>query len=148
MSHHTRCMLRSCATWRSSHRSLLLRARVVGPVLSRRKFTMASEEVSLTQQIADQTALFNKLKLENSEPSLLEEAKKKLAELKKTLNLQKNASGDGKDAGKKKERLLLKTAKVRRQACVKSQLHSSQHLIRVHATMVPARCSFASRSNA
>ena len=75
---------------------------------------MASEEVSLTQQIADQTALFNKLKLENSDPSLLEEAKKKLSELKKTLNLSKNASGDGKDAGKKKERLLLKTAKVRR----------------------------------
>ena len=72
----------------------------------------ASDEASLTQQIAEQTALFSKLKLENSEPSLVEEARKKLAELKKSLGILKNASGEGKDAGKKKERLLLKTAKV------------------------------------
>ena len=73
---------------------------------------MASDEASLTQEIAELTAQVTKLKTEKSEPSLLEESKKKLSEAKKNLNLLKIAAGSGKDAGKKKERLLLKTAKV------------------------------------
>ncbi|THH11587.1 hypothetical protein EW145_g537 [Phellinidium pouzarii] len=72
---------------------------------------MATTESSLSQEISEQTALVTKLKADNSETSLVEEARKKLAELKKNLNLLKNAASGGKDTGKKKERLLLKTAK-------------------------------------
>ena len=68
---------------------------------------------AINAEIATQTELFNKLRLENAEPAALEETRKKLGELKKSLALLKNAAGGSKDAGKKKERLLLKTPKVR-----------------------------------
>ena len=71
---------------------------------------MATAE-SLNQEIAQQTTLFNELRLQNAEPSAIEETKKKLGELKKSLGALTKAAGGGKDA-KKKERLLLKTAKV------------------------------------
>jgi histidyl-tRNA synthetase len=72
---------------------------------------------SISEQIANETALFNQLRLQNAEPSVLEEQKKKLGELKKSLALSKgpdpNAAAAGsKSAAKKRERLLLKTAKV------------------------------------
>ncbi|KAK7063623.1 mitochondrial histidine--tRNA ligase [Favolaschia claudopus] len=92
----------------ASHRLPLLR-------LARRSLSMASIE-SVSEQIATQTALFNQLRLQNAEPALIDEAKKKLGELKKSLALSKssggNAEGSGaKEAAKKRERLLLKTAK-------------------------------------
>ncbi|KAF8204251.1 hypothetical protein K438DRAFT_1932324 [Mycena galopus ATCC 62051] len=76
---------------------------------------MASIE-SITDQIANQTALFTQLRLQNAESSLIEEAKKKLGELKKSLALSKGSDGSAaaagsKDGAKKRERLLLKTAK-------------------------------------
>ncbi|KAF7347238.1 Histidine--tRNA ligase, mitochondrial [Mycena venus] len=73
---------------------------------------MASIE-SISEQITNQTALFNQLRLQNAEPSLIDEAKKKLGELKKSLALSKgsDAAAGSKDGGKKRERLLLKTAK-------------------------------------
>ncbi|KAJ7146418.1 hypothetical protein C8R44DRAFT_601080 [Mycena epipterygia] len=74
---------------------------------------MASIE-SISKQITDQTALFNQLRLQNAEASLQDEAKKKLGELKKSLGLAKGsdaAAAGSKDAAKKRERLLLKTAK-------------------------------------
>jgi histidyl-tRNA synthetase len=71
---------------------------------------MATAE-SLNQEIAQQTTLFNELRLQNAEPAAVEEAKKKLGELKKSLGALTKAAGGSKDA-KKKERLLLKTAKV------------------------------------
>ncbi|KAF7340903.1 Histidine--tRNA ligase, mitochondrial [Mycena sanguinolenta] len=72
---------------------------------------MASIE-SVSEQIANQTALFNQLRLQNAEPSLIDEAKKKLGELKKSLALSKGSDGSTpKDGAKKRERLLLKTAK-------------------------------------
>ena len=74
---------------------------------------MAATEESLTQEIAEQSAAVAKLKAEASDAAALEAEKKKLSELKKNLNLLKNTANGGKDAGKKKERLLLKTAKVR-----------------------------------
>ena len=74
---------------------------------------MAATEESLTQEIAEQSAVVAKLKAEASDVAALEAEKKKLSELKKNLNLLKNTANGGKDAGKKKERLLLKTAKVR-----------------------------------
>lgn len=82
--------------------------------ITRRTFSvMAATEESLTQEIAEQSAVVAKLKAEASDAAALEAEKKKLSELKKNLNLLKNAANGGKDAGKKKERLLLKTAKVR-----------------------------------
>lgn len=72
---------------------------------------MASPD-SLEQEIAQQSALFNELRLKNAEASVQDEAKKKLGDLKKSLALLKG-SGGSKDAGKKRERLMLKTAKVR-----------------------------------
>jgi histidyl-tRNA synthetase len=76
---------------------------------------MATAE-SLNQEIAQQTTLFNELRLQNAEPSAIEEIKKKLGELKKSLGALTKAAGGGKDA-KKKERLLLKTAKVSPSMC-------------------------------
>jgi histidyl-tRNA synthetase len=74
---------------------------------------MASIE-SISEQISNQTALFNQLRLQNAEASLIDEAKKKLGELKKSLALSKGSDASAsKDGGKKRERLLLKTAKVR-----------------------------------
>ncbi|KAF9461940.1 hypothetical protein BDZ94DRAFT_1310139 [Collybia nuda] len=70
---------------------------------------MASTDL-LEKEIAQQTALFNELRLNNAEASLQDEAKKKLGDLKKSLALAKGAFGN-KDTGKKRERLMLKTAK-------------------------------------
>ncbi|KAJ3547970.1 hypothetical protein NMY22_g1451 [Coprinellus aureogranulatus] len=80
---------------------------------------------ALEQEIAAQTARFNELRLNSDKsvatPEALSEAKQKLAELKKALALAKNAGKEKvkkeggapatKEAEKKKERLLLKTAK-------------------------------------
>lgn len=76
---------------------------------------------SLTAEITQQTALLNELRLQNTDAAALDAAKKKLGELKKTLGAIGKAetspglagTSDGKD-GKKKDRLLLKTAKVSR----------------------------------
>jgi histidyl-tRNA synthetase len=73
---------------------------------------MATAE-SLNQEIAQQTTLFNELRLRNAEPSAIEETKKKLGELKKSLGALTKAAG----GGKKKERMLLKTAKVSPSMC-------------------------------
>lgn len=81
---------------------------------------MASSLNSLEGEIETQNALFNELRLSGSDPAGLEEVKKKLGELKKSLGQAKakaaadgaTASGSKEVAGKKKERILLKTAKV------------------------------------
>lgn len=72
---------------------------------------------SLNQEIAQQTTLFNELRQQNADSALVEEAKKKLGELKKSLGALTNLASGGKDA-KKRERLLLKTAKVRLYLCI------------------------------
>ncbi|KAJ7207493.1 hypothetical protein GGX14DRAFT_698176 [Mycena pura] len=91
-------------------------------LLTRRALSMASTD-SLSEQIAAQTTLFNQLRLQNAEPSVLDEAKKKLGELKRSMAalskskeaaLSKGAAASAdtpKEAAKKRERLLLKTAK-------------------------------------
>ncbi|KAG1742647.1 uncharacterized protein EDB91DRAFT_1127251 [Suillus paluster] len=72
---------------------------------------MATETAdSLTAEIAQATIALNDLRLQNAEASSIDAAKKRLGELKKTMAAISNAGGS-KDAGKKKERLLLKTAK-------------------------------------
>lgn len=77
------------------------------------RFRSMSTIESVTEEIAKQKTLFNDLRLNNAEPSAVDEAKKKLGELQKTLGAMSKASGGHKDAGKKKERLLLKTGKAR-----------------------------------
>lgn len=72
---------------------------------------MASAD-SLSTEITQVTEHFNQLRLSNAPKTELDEAKKKLGELKKSLALLKSAEGGG-DGAKKKERLLLKTGKVR-----------------------------------
>jgi histidyl-tRNA synthetase len=68
---------------------------------------------SLNAEIAQATQRFNDLRQQSAEAGLVDAAKKSLGELKKALaTLNGAAPGGSKDAGKKKERMLLKTAKV------------------------------------
>lgn len=67
---------------------------------------------TLNKEITAGTTRLNELRLQGADAPVLEEAKKKLGELKKSLAMLKGA-GSSMDAGKKKERLLLKTAKAR-----------------------------------
>jgi len=71
--------------------------------------TMVASVDALNAELAQQTELFNKLRIANSDPAALEESRKRLGEIKRELASLKPG---GKDA-KKKERLLLKTPKVR-----------------------------------
>lgn len=72
---------------------------------------MATPE-ALADAIAQQSALLVELRKQQADNASVEEAKKKLGELKKAHGQLLGAAGS-KDSGKKKERLLLKTAKVR-----------------------------------
>jgi histidyl-tRNA synthetase len=73
---------------------------------------MASETSdSLTAEITQATGTLNDLRLQNADAASIDAAKKRLGELKKAMAAI-NSAGGSKDAGKKKERLLLKTAKV------------------------------------
>jgi histidyl-tRNA synthetase len=81
---------------------------------------MSSDSASISveqleQEIAQQQVLFNDLRAKHGVGSAeLEGAKNKLSELKKALGKTKGKAGGTADAagGKKKDRLLLKTAKV------------------------------------
>jgi hypothetical protein len=91
------------------------------PVFSRHPFPMSNsvelDSASINQEIAQQTSLLNELRHKHADTSAVEDVKKRLGELKKSLALLKINKEGGKDAskeaGKKRERLLLKTAKVR-----------------------------------
>ncbi|KAG1750296.1 hypothetical protein EDD22DRAFT_916582 [Suillus occidentalis] len=73
--------------------------------------TMASETSdSLTAEITQATGTLNDLRLQNADVASIDAAKKRLGELKKAMAAI-NSAGGSRDAGKKKERLLLKTAK-------------------------------------
>jgi histidyl-tRNA synthetase len=73
-----------------------------------------ADAITINQQISSQTALLNELRSKHADPSDVELVKKKLGELKKSLAaLSAGSSAANKDAAKKRERLLLKTAKVR-----------------------------------
>jgi len=69
---------------------------------------MVASVDTLNTELAQQTELFNKLRIANSDPASLEESRKRLGEIKRELASLKPG---GKDA-KKKGRLLLKTPKV------------------------------------
>ena len=72
---------------------------------------MATVE-ALTSDVAQQSQVLNDLRKQQADPLVVEEAKKKLGELKKSLALLQGVAGGSKDGGKKKERLLLKTPKA------------------------------------
>src|SRR6266404_3079373 len=89
------------------HRSLYSR---IQPTNTPPRFrAMSSTLDALSTELAQQTELFNRLRIDNSDPAALEESRKRLGEIKRELATLKPS---GKDA-KKKERLLLKTPKVR-----------------------------------
>ena len=96
----------------------------------------------LNQEIAQQSALLNDLRKQQADASTVEEVKKKLGELKRTLG---QLAGGAKESGKKKERILLKTAKVGA-TFVKSSL-PTYALVRAHATMAPEKCTAESTLN-
>ena len=116
---------------------------------------------SLAAEIAQQTTLVNELRLQNTDLTALDAAKKKLGELKKTLGAIGKAvessvaagTGDSKD-GKKKDRLLLKTAKaspVDRRLVIDSRLTFERVVFfrpffvsRVRGIMGLPRCSVGS----
>jgi len=114
---------------------------------------MASSVDALNAELAQQTELFNKLRVENSDPVALEESRKRLGEIKKELASLKPA---GKDA-KKNKRLLLKTPKVRPSVHptssqlaepTRSRPWPSRSLMRrARVTMAQARCSAATTSS-
>ncbi|TFK56420.1 histidyl-tRNA synthetase [Heliocybe sulcata] len=83
--------------------------------------------LSLEEEVAKQTALVNELRTTNADPAALDEAKKKLGELKKMIALSKGAGGS--KEVKKKERLLLKTAKGTRDYGP-SEMHCREHIER------------------
>jgi len=97
------------------------------------------------EEIATQTALFNELRLnESTPPDVLKEAKEKLGELKKAAALSKQGGKDATAAaGKKKERILLKTAKVRFLLYVCSRHLVSTIAPRAHAIILLRKCSSA-----
>ncbi|KAI0333986.1 histidyl-tRNA synthetase [Cubamyces sp. BRFM 1775] len=68
---------------------------------------------ALASEIAAQSTLLNDLRKQQADPALVEEAKKKLGDLKRSLALLQNANtgASGAKEGKKKERILLKTPK-------------------------------------
>ncbi|RPD82835.1 histidyl-tRNA synthetase [Lentinus tigrinus ALCF2SS1-7] len=66
---------------------------------------------ALTEEVAAQSALVNDLRKQQADAATVEEAKKKLGELKRTLALAQHTAGGGGKGEKKKERMLLKTPK-------------------------------------
>ncbi|KAI0778871.1 histidyl-tRNA synthetase [Trametes elegans] len=70
---------------------------------------------TLASEIAAQSSLLADLRKQQADPATVEEVKKKLGDLKRSLALLQNANagGSGAKESKKKERILLKTPKVR-----------------------------------
>ncbi|KAL0581333.1 Cytoplasmic and mitochondrial histidine tRNA synthetase [Marasmius crinis-equi] len=88
---------------------------------------------SLEEELATHNAKYNELRLKpDTDPAALEEVRKKLGELKKTIGQAKAAAGGGKDAEKKKERerMLLKTAKGTRDYGP-SEMYCREHIERI-----------------
>jgi hypothetical protein len=117
------------------------------PSRSRVYFRAMATVESLNADIASATQRLNDLRQQNAEASLLSEAKNTLGELKRSLAAL-SGGGSSKEAGKKKERMLLKVAKV----CIPGQLivpHILMHLrFRVLETMAQQRCTAELISNA
>ena len=81
--------------------------------LSYTSTSMESSKDALQKEIEQQTLFVNDLRKQNATPAIIDEAKKKLGDLKKSLALSKGTYVAKDAGGKKRERLMLKTAKVR-----------------------------------
>jgi histidyl-tRNA synthetase len=92
----------------------------------------------LNAEITATSARLTDLRQQAAEPAAVDEAKKRLGELKKSLALLQNAGG-GKEGGKKKERMLLKTAKVRPGCGVCGRVLIAACAYRARATMAQRR---------
>ena len=106
--------------------------------------TMADlDATSLAAEIDRQKALFNDLRINPATPvAALEQAKKQLGDLQRALGVLKKkeekkdgAEQDSKDPTKKKERLLLKTAKVG----IFQEISSRAHHISGHTRLFSCR---------
>jgi hypothetical protein len=104
---------------------------------SRCAHQMATKE-SLEADITRASARFTDLRKQNAEPALVEEARIKLGELRKSLALL-NGAGGGKAADKRKDRMLLKTAKVRQLYVLGHHYRTS--MLRERAIGDQRRCS-------
>jgi hypothetical protein len=108
---------------------------------------------SIEEEIAKQSARYNELRLQpNGDPVALEEVRQKLGELKKTLGQAKAAAGGGKKK-EERDRLLLKTAKVRMSlSCLTWRIQFMYSgigfLYRELETLDPQRCTAVNISNA
>ncbi|KAI0347935.1 histidyl-tRNA synthetase [Trametopsis cervina] len=87
---------------------------------------MATAE-ELNKEIAAQSALLVELRKQEGDASALEAAKKKLGDLKRALG---QLTGGSKEGGKKKERMLLKTAKGTRDYAP-GEMHCREHIERI-----------------
>lgn len=99
----------------------------------------------LNHEIAAQSALLNDLRKQQADAAAVEDVKKRLGELKRALG--QLAGGSSKDAGKKKERILLKTPKVRH-AVPSLHVRCAHPRARARATTRPQRCTAANTSSA
>ncbi|KAI0706167.1 histidyl-tRNA synthetase [Cytidiella melzeri] len=88
---------------------------------------MSTTAEELNQEIAQQSALLNDLRKQQADASALDEVKKKLGDLKRALG---QLTGGAKDGGKKKERMLLKTAKGTRDYGP-AEMHCREHIERI-----------------
>ena len=83
---------------------------------------------ALNAEIARQTSILNELRLQNTDAAAIDAAKKKLSELKRskaTIPKAVHADADGASNESKRERLLLKTAKVGRTSALAYHPRSS-----------------------
>ncbi|KAI0640150.1 histidyl-tRNA synthetase [Trametes polyzona] len=87
---------------------------------------------TLANEIAAQSTLLNDLRKQQADAALVEEAKKKLGDLKRSLALlqNQNAGAGGAKEGKKKERMLLKTPKGTRDYGP-SEMYCREHIERI-----------------
>ncbi|KZT02043.1 histidyl-tRNA synthetase [Laetiporus sulphureus 93-53] len=99
------------------------------PRISRARNMSTPSAESLNQEIAQQKALLADLRKQRADAALLDEAKKKLADLQRAQAVLQNASG-ARDSGKRKERMLLKTPKGTRDYGP-SEMFCREHIERI-----------------
>ena len=135
--------------WRLLKVANSISCRPLSPTKQSKRFllhTMVASVDTLNAELAQQTELFNKLRIANSDPATLEDSRKRLGEIKRELASLKPG---GKDA-KRKERLLLKTPKVRHPPLVSPPLLKSTNYWRApraRVIMALERCSVATTSS-
>ncbi|KAF5381598.1 hypothetical protein D9615_005532 [Tricholomella constricta] len=125
-------LLLARTAFRLIHRSPLHPTRSASLILSahtRRTHTMSPDPDAIQLEIEQQKARFNDLRKQGAAQELVDEAKKSLGDLQRALALAKGGAA-GKDAGKKRERLMLKTAKGTRDYSP-AEMYCREHIERI-----------------